>query len=81
MNDAALHETGDLIIPIQQKRLLASDIHAEIGQLLTGVTEGRTSSDEMTFFKSVGLAVQDLAAADAALKNASAGNLGQIVFF
>ena len=79
--EAALHETGDLIIPIQQKRLLESDIHAEIGELLTGKAEGRTSSDEITFFKSVGLAVQDLVASDAILKNAEAKNLGKIVEF
>ncbi len=52
-------EAGDLIIPHEQGLITPDDIHAEIGELAAGLVEGRVNSDEITFFKSVGNAVQD----------------------
>lgn len=60
---SCLEEAGDLVQPMQDGLLEASHIHAELGEIVAGHKAGRTSADEITFFKSVGNAVQDLAAA------------------
>lgn len=78
---SALEETGDLIIPIEKGVFSPEKIHAELGDLLTEKLPARTSPDEVTLFKSVGVAVQDLTAATAALKNAQEQNIGQFVTF
>lgn len=59
----ALKETGDLAIPLQNKVIARKDIQAELAELCRGDNPGRLSSDEMTFFKSVGHALEDLVAA------------------
>jgi alanine dehydrogenase len=61
--EAVLAEAGDLIIPIKEGRLSEDHIHAELGELVTGEKKGRSSDAEITLFKSVGLALQDAAAA------------------
>lgn len=73
---ASLAEAGDLMIPLQHKMLAESDIHGEIGQIAAGDIPGRESDSEVTFFKSVGLAVQDVACATLALERAEELNLG-----
>lgn len=73
---ASLAEAGDLMIPLQHKMLAESDIHGEIGQIAAGDIPGRESESEMTFFKSVGLAVQDVACATLALERAEELHLG-----
>lgn len=67
-----LAEAGDLIIP-------NAEIHAEIGEIINGDKLGRQSDDEITFFKSVGVAVQDAVAASVVLKEAEVKGLGIIV--
>ena len=69
---SAMAEAGDLISANAQ-------IEAELGEVVNGSHPGRTSADEITFFKSVGLAAQDAAAAAAVLKTAEEQNLGQVV--
>ena len=69
---SAMAEAGDLISANAQ-------IEAELGEVINGSHPGRTSADEITFFKSVGLAAQDAAAAAAVLKTAEKQNLGQVV--
>jgi len=70
-----LAEAGDLIIPNAQ-------IDAEIGEIINGEKPGRQSDDEITFFKSVGVAVQDAVAASAVLAEAEAKGLGtECVFY
>ena len=69
---AALAEAGDVIGPIEAGLLDASRL-VEIGELLTGVAAARTSPDEITLFKSVGSAAQDLAVAALALDRATGG--------
>ena len=59
--ESCLKEAGDLIIPLKQKLINEKHIHAEIGEIIAGLKPGRTSYEEITFFKSVGNAVQDLA--------------------
>lgn len=76
---ACLAESGDLIIPIGRREWSADRIHAEIGEIAAGLKPGRQSADEITFFKSVGNAVQDAAAAAQVLKVAEAQNLGTLV--
>lgn len=61
--EGALHETGELAIPIAQGILDPGAVQADIAELCKGVHSGRTSTDEITLFKSAGLAVEDLAAA------------------
>ena len=58
--EAVLAESGDLLKPIQEKLIPQNCIHAGIGNLFTGEATGRQGVEEITVFKSVGLAVQDL---------------------
>ena len=59
----ALHETGELAMPIADGIISENDVKADIVELVKGNHPGRTSSEEITLFKSAGLAVEDLAAA------------------
>lgn len=61
--ESALNEAGDLLIPIQEGAITAHAIVGEIGELLTGSIVGRRDATEITLFKSLGLAVEDLASA------------------
>ena len=61
-------ESGDILIPIQEGAITESHIHAELGELVTGEKNGRTSSDGITVFKSVGIAIQDSSVANLVLK-------------
>lgn len=76
---AAWEEAGDLIQPMQAGLIGREHIHAELGELVLGRKTGRVDDQQITFFKSVGLAVQDAVAARVALKNASQMKLGQKV--
>jgi len=64
---ASLSEAGDLIIPIEKGLLRKKDIHGEIGEVAAGKIAGRESDEEITFFKSVGVAVRDMAVAELVL--------------
>lgn len=65
--EAALAEAGDLLIPIDAGLIAASDISADLGEIVRGAMV-RTSSDDVTVFKSVGVAFEDLAVAGAVLE-------------
>ncbi|HDX9655021.1 MULTISPECIES: ornithine cyclodeaminase family protein [Bacillus] len=58
--EAALEETGDLLVPIKEGLFEASNIYAELGQIISGERAGRENDEEITVFKSVGLAVVDI---------------------
>ncbi|MGQ9551394.1 MAG: ornithine cyclodeaminase family protein [Candidatus Bathycorpusculaceae bacterium] len=60
---AALEEAGDIIIPLKAGTITEEHIYAELGELVAGTKAGRTSDSEITLFKSVGLGIQDCAAA------------------
>src|SRR5436190_4642887 len=60
---AALSEAGDIIIPILKGIIQSTHIHAELGEIVFGSKPGRTAVDQITVFKSVGNAIQDLAIA------------------
>lgn len=78
---AVLEEAGDLIQPIQKGLITESHIRAELGEVVLGNAPGRESDGEITFFKSVGVAVQDAMAAQLALRNAKAMRLGREIEF
>ena len=60
---ACLAEAGDIIIPIQEGVITEAHIHGELGQVITGQVAGRNTDEQITLFKSVGLAMQDVATA------------------
>jgi ornithine cyclodeaminase/alanine dehydrogenase len=60
-SEAAFEEAGDLIIPMRNKVIRREDIWAELGEVVSGSKPGRTSNEELTIFKSVGLGIQDAA--------------------
>ena len=60
---ACLEEAGDIIIPLREGLIDEGHIRAEIGEVLAGLKPGRRSDDEITVFKAVGIAVEDLAVA------------------
>ena len=62
--DGALAEAGDLVIPIKEGVISRNHIAADLHELLTGNKPGRTSPSEITLFKSVGCALEDLATAE-----------------
>ncbi len=72
---AALVESGDVVLGINEGRFQAEHIVAEIGELVNGA-EGRRGDSEVTIFKSLGLAVEDVTAADLAYRRAIERNVG-----
>ena len=72
---AALVESGDVVLGIQEGRFSAEHIVAELGELVNGAT-GRRSDSEVTIFKSLGLAVEDVTAADLAYRRAVERGIG-----
>ena len=73
--ESTVNESGDFRLA----ELPPEHIRAEIGELLIGSAEGRRSDDELTVFKSLGLAVEDLAAAEHVLRRAEAEDAGSVV--
>ena len=67
---------NDLRVPIDEGLIGPEHIHAEVGELLLGTKAGRTSPDQITLYKSVGVAAQDVAAADLVLTAARARGMG-----
>lgn len=77
--EATLAEAGDLIIPLERGEIPADWIRAELGEIVAGSRPGRTDPEQITLFKSVGVAVQDAAAAGTALANAQKMGLGRLI--
>jgi ornithine cyclodeaminase len=73
---ASLAEAGDLIVPMKQGLITEAGIHGEIGEVAGGRIAGRSSAQEVTFFKSVGVAVQDVSVAELVLQRAAELDLG-----
>lgn len=74
--EACLKEAGDILIPIAEGKITNAHIYAELGELVSGLKTGRESEREITLFKSVGNAVQDLLAAQMVLINSRQKDLG-----
>lgn len=77
--EAILEEAGDIAGPIADGDVDASVMVAEIGDVVLGRAPGRTSDEEVTFFKSVGNAIQDVAVAARVLEAAERDGLGTTV--
>jgi alanine dehydrogenase len=73
---AALVESGDVVLGIQEGRFGPDHIVAELGQLVAGAA-GRRSDSEVTIFKSLGLAVEDVTAGQLAYRRAVERGIGQ----
>jgi ornithine cyclodeaminase/alanine dehydrogenase-like protein (mu-crystallin family) len=78
--ESALAESGDYLFAAAEAGLGPDHIAAELGEVLDGAS-GRTSDDELTIFESLGLAVQDLAAAQYVCAMARASGRGSVVEF
>jgi alanine dehydrogenase len=61
--EAIMAECGDILLAIKEGAITADHIAGEIGEVLSGKLTGRTSGEEITLYKSVGVAVQDVATA------------------
>ena len=61
--ESALNEAGDFIIPKNEDALDDTHIRGELGEILLGQIHGRTAPEQITLFKSLGLAIEDLASA------------------
>jgi len=79
--ETVLEEPGDLIKPIRAGLIGPEHIHADLGELVLGLKPGREHDEQVTFFKSVGIAVQDALAVTTALEHAKRLGLGQEVPF
>jgi ornithine cyclodeaminase/alanine dehydrogenase-like protein (mu-crystallin family) len=79
--ESTLNESGDYLIPAAEGAIGPDHILAELGEVLTGHHPGRTSADELTVFKSLGIAVEDLAAAERVVANARSRGMGTEVDF
>jgi alanine dehydrogenase len=77
--ESTLNEAGDFLFPKNEGAITDDHILNEIGEVLLGSVAGRGSADEITLFKSLGLAVEDLAAADYIYKKAVAAGVGVAV--
>ncbi|HVH58385.1 MAG TPA: ornithine cyclodeaminase family protein [Vicinamibacterales bacterium] len=75
--DAALVEAGDIVLAIKDEAITASHIKAELGEVVGGRMAGRSSLDRVTIFKSLGLAVEDVAAAHLVYQRARERGIGK----
>lgn len=79
--ESTLNEAGDYLFAANEGAIGPDHIRAELGEILTGAKPGRSSADEITLFKSLGLAVEDLAAAEYLYKKARELSAGTWVEF
>jgi len=79
--ESTLNEAGDYLFAMREGAIGPEHIRAELGEVLTGKKPGRTSSQEVTLFKSLGLAVEDLAAANYLYQKARETNAGNWIEF
>lgn len=77
--EAVWAEAGDLIIAKREGKITDASVHAELGEIVDGAKEGRTRDDQVTLFKSVGVAVQDVSVGTRILDEAEAKGLGTVV--
>jgi ornithine cyclodeaminase/alanine dehydrogenase-like protein (mu-crystallin family) len=79
--DGLTSEAGDYLLAVRDGQAGPEVIRGELGEVLAGTVPGRTSAAEITVFESLGLAVEDLAAAQLVYELAVAGGAGQPVDF
>jgi alanine dehydrogenase len=74
--EAIMAECGDILLALEEKSIYANAIHAEIGEVLAGMKPGRESAGEITLYKSVGIAIQDVATANLVYRKALIQKVG-----
>jgi ornithine cyclodeaminase/alanine dehydrogenase-like protein (mu-crystallin family) len=79
--DSLLNESGDYVLAAAEGAVAPEQVRAELGQILTGEAPGRQAAGELTIFESLGLAIEDLAAAGCAYDLAAAAGGGTWVEF
>ena len=79
--ESALNESGEYLRAVDELGIGPDHIQAELGEVLIGAHEGRASADELTVFVSLGLAAEDLAAAEYVAHRARAESAGTLVPF
>jgi ornithine cyclodeaminase/alanine dehydrogenase-like protein (mu-crystallin family) len=79
--ESALNESGDYLLAAKEGVVTPDSIMGEIGDLLIGTKTGRTSATEITLFKSLGLAIEDVACGEYLYHKAQSQNAGAWVDF
>jgi ornithine cyclodeaminase/alanine dehydrogenase-like protein (mu-crystallin family) len=79
--ESAENEAGDYLIPLREGAIGEGHIRAELGEVLAGTHPGRTSDSELTVFESLGIAVEDLFAAEYVVRRAREAGRGQELAF
>jgi ornithine cyclodeaminase len=77
--ESAMQEAGDFLIARDEGAIGDDHIKGELGDVLAGRVPGRTGQEEITIFKSLGLAIEDLAAAELVVRKANAAGVGVVV--
>jgi alanine dehydrogenase len=77
--EGVLAETGDLIVPIKRGIISQENIYAELHEIVGGKKPGRTSDDEVTCWKAVGMAIEDAAVAKLVYDKAKKEGIGKEV--
>jgi ornithine cyclodeaminase/alanine dehydrogenase-like protein (mu-crystallin family) len=77
--EACLKEAGDIMIPLAEGAISQAHIHAELGEIVLGRKPARANPQEITLFKSNGLAIQDAATAKLVYDRARQAGIGQDV--
>jgi len=79
--ESAENEAGDYLLALQEGAIRPGHIRAELGEVLVGADPGRTSPGDLTVFESLGIAVEDLFAAEYVVRRAREAGLGTTVAF
>lgn len=79
--ESTLNEAGDYLLAVRDGLIGPDNIRAELGEVLTGDKPGRTSSNEITLFKSLGIAIEDVFAAEYLYREATEKKIGSWVEF
>jgi ornithine cyclodeaminase len=74
--ESAVNEAGDYLLAVEEGAIDRDSIVAEVGEVLMGQKNGRTSDQEITLFKSLGLAIEDMACAEYLYRQAKTANAG-----
>lgn len=77
--EAAMEEAGDIIGPIRRNVVSRAHLYGELGEIVNGKLGGRDDDEQVTFFKSVGNAAQDLAVGRRVMDVAEDSGLGSVV--
>lgn len=77
--EAIMAECGDILLALKEGSITQANIRGEIGEVLAGTQAGRRSPSEVTLYKSVGIAIQDVATAQLVYRKALERNVGTVV--